>query len=178
MECLACTACVDACDEIMDKVKRPRGLIGFASQNELKGQPGRVLRPRLVIYAALLAVSSVTLGVSLATRTPFEANIFRPRGAMPFVVDGDVVRNAFEVHVFNKNPAAARFTIAVEGGPAELQTIIGTPVVELASLTDAHVPVSLSVPRARLTVPVEVSLVVTDETNGTKKTLPVRVLGR
>ena len=178
MECLACTQCVDACDEVMDKVKRPRGLIDFASQNELKGEPRRTLRPRLMIYAGLMLISVITLGVSLATRTPFEANIFRPRGGMPFVVDGEIVRNAFEVHVFNKNPQDARFSIAVSGGPDEKSVVIGTPQVELASLTDAHVPVSISIPRAQLGAPVELKLTVTDETNGVKKELRVGFLGR
>jgi len=178
MECLACTQCVDACDEVMDKVKRPRGLIDFASQNELKGEPRRTVRPRLMIYAGLMLISMTTLGVSLATRTPFEANIFRPRGGMPFVVDGDIVRNAFEVHVFNKNPENARFTIALSGGPGEKRIVIGTPQVELASLTDAHVPVSISIPRAQLGAPVELKLTVTDETNGVKKELRVGFLGR
>jgi ferredoxin len=178
MECLACTQCVDACDEVMDKVKRPRGLIDFASQNELKGEPRRTVRPRLMIYAGLMLISMTTLGVSLATRTPFEANIFRPRGGMPFVVDGDIVRNAFEVHVFNKNPENARFTIALSGGPDEKRIVIGTPQVELASLTDAHVPVSISIPRAQLGAPVELKLTVTDETNGVTTELRVGFLGR
>ncbi len=177
MECLACTQCVDACDEVMDKVKRPRGLIGFASQNELAGQPRRTLRPRLFVYAALMTLALGTLGVSLAVRTPFEANIFRARGGMPFIVDGDVVRNPFEVHVFNKNTAAARFTIEVRA-PVEAQIVVGTPEVELQSLTDAHVPVSVSIARSKLQVPVELEVVVTDQTNGLSRTQKVRFLGR
>ncbi|MBL8911741.1 MAG: cytochrome c oxidase accessory protein CcoG [Archangium sp.] len=178
MECLACTQCIDACDEMMDKVKKPRGLITFASQHELAGQPRKSVRPRVVIYAALLVVVLGTLGVSLATRTPFEANVFRPRGAMPFVIDGDVVRNPLDVHVFNKNPGPAPFSLVVEGAPSSETIIIGTPTLELASLTDAHVPVSISIPRSALTVPVELQLRVTDTTNGVSKTLPLRFLGR
>jgi cytochrome c oxidase accessory protein FixG len=177
MECLACTQCVDACDDVMHKVGRPPGLIGFASQNELAGKPGRTLRPRLAIYAGLMVVSLGTLGVSLATRTPFEANVFRARGGMPFVVDGDVVRNPFEVHVFNKNTGNARFTLQVRS-PVEAQIVIGTPTLELASLTDARVPVVVSIARAKLNVPVELTLVVTDETNGTSREQTVRFLGR
>ncbi|MFO0594416.1 MAG: cytochrome c oxidase accessory protein CcoG [Myxococcaceae bacterium] len=179
MECIACTQCIDACDEMMDKVKRPRGLIDFASQHELKGEPRKTLRPRLLVYAGLMLVALTTLGVSLGTRTPFEANIFRPRGAMPFVVDGDEVRNPFEVHVFNKNPGRAAFTLEVVGAPSEAKVIVGTPRVELESLTDAHVPVSISIPRKVLAGPqVELQLKVTDETNGVTKVLPVRFLGR
>ena len=177
MECLACTQCVDACDEVMDKVKRPRGLIAFASQNELKGLPRRTLRPRLMVYAALMLLSLGTLGVSLATRTPFEANIFRARGGMPFIVDGDVVRNPFEVHVFNKNTGPARFTIEVRC-PVEAQIIVGTPTIELQSLTDAHVPVSVSIARTKLQSPVDLIVVVTDQTNGTSREKTIRFLGK
>ena len=178
MECLACTQCVDACDDIMDKVKRPRGLITFASQNELAGLPRRTLRPRLVVYAALMTLTLGTLGVSLATRTPFEANIFRARGGMPFILDGEVVRNPFEVHVFNKNTGPARFTIELHS-PVEAQVIIGTPEVELQSLTDAHVPVSVSIARTKLQgVPVDLELVVTDQTNGLARTKTIRFLGK
>jgi cytochrome c oxidase accessory protein FixG len=177
MECLACTQCIDACDEVMDKVKRPKGLISFASQNELAGQPRRTLRPRLMVYAALMMLSLGTLGVSLATRTPFEANIFRARGGMPFIVDGDVVRNPFEVHVFNKNTGAARFTIEVRC-PVEAQIIVGTPTIELKSLTDAHVPVSVSIARSKLQAPVDLIVVVTDQTNGTSREKTIRFLGK
>lgn len=177
MECLACTQCIDACDDVMDKVKRPRGLIAFASQNELAGLPRRTLRPRLMVYAALTLLSLGTLGVSLATRKPFEANIFRARGGMPFIVDGDVVRDPFEVHVFNKNPGAAHFTLEVRS-PVEAQTIIGTPDLQLESLTDAHVPVSVSIRRAKLQTPVDLVLVVTDRTNGTSIEKTIRFLGK
>lgn len=177
MECLACTQCVDACDEMMDKVKRPRGLIAFASQNELSGLPQKAIRPRLLVYAALMLLSLGTLGVSLATRTPFEANVFRPRGGMPFVVDGDVVRNPFQVHLTNKHTEAARFTLEVRS-PVEAQIIIGTPEVELQSLTDARVPVSVSIARSHLQTPVELLLIVTDQTNGLKREQKIRFLGR
>jgi cytochrome c oxidase accessory protein FixG len=175
MECLACTQCIDACDDIMDKVKRPRGLIAFASQAELKGQPSRTLRPRLMVYGALTLVSLGTLGVSLATRTPFEANIFRTRGAMPFVVDGDTVRNPFEVHLFNKHAEPARFSLRVEA-PVEAEVVVGTPTLELASLSDTRVPVSVSLKREKLATPVELTVVVTDETNGLSRAQKVRFL--
>ena len=177
MECLACTACIDACDEVMDKLKRPRGLIDFASQTELAGKPQRTLRPRLFVYGALMVLSLSTLGVSLVTRKPFEANVYRPRGALPFMVDGDVVRNPIDLHVFNKAAEAARFTVRVEG-PDALQVVVGTPAFELASLTDAHVPVSVSLLRTAISANAEYTIVVEDETHGVVRRLPTRFLGR
>ena len=177
MECIACTQCVDACDDVMDKLKRPRGLITFASQNQLARLPSRTVRPRLLIYAGLTVLTLGTLGISLGTRTPFEANVVRVRGGMPFVIDGEVIRNPFEVHLFNKNAQRARFSLSVRA-PVEAQIVIGTPMLELDSLTDARVPVVVSIERSRLQTPVDLTLVVTDETNGSSKEQLVRFLGR
>ena len=55
-ECIACAACIDACDEVMDKVGYPRGLIRYATQHALEGKPTRVLRPRVIVYGTLLAL--------------------------------------------------------------------------------------------------------------------------
>jgi cytochrome c oxidase accessory protein FixG len=165
MECLACTQCIDACDEVMDRIGKPRGLIGFASQRELSGQPRRALRPRVLIYAALMSLAAGALVVSLAVRTPFEANVIRPRGANPFVVDGAVVRNAFEVHLFNKNSGPARFHISVTA-PVPAQVVVGIPEVQLASLTDTRVPVSVSIEHTLLGKPVDLALEVQDDASG------------
>jgi cytochrome c oxidase accessory protein FixG len=177
MECLACTQCVDACDDIMHKVKRPPGLIGYASQNQAAGLPSPFWRPRVMVYAALFLLSLGTLGVSLAVRTPFEANVYRARGGMPFVVDGEVVRNPLQVHVFNKSAGPSKFSLALRS-PVKAEIVIGTPTLELASLTDANVPVVVSIARSELAQPVDLTLVVTDETNGLTREKTIRFLGR
>ena len=57
MECVNCTACIDACDGVMDKIGRPRGLIRYASLNSIeRGEPFRIT-PRMVGYAAVLSVA-------------------------------------------------------------------------------------------------------------------------
>lgn len=175
MECLACTQCIDACDEIMIKVHKPVGLIRFASQNELAGQPVRTIRPRLVVYGALVVVSVVSLIVALGMRESFEANVYRDRGAMPFVVEGALVRNAFEVHVVNKGHEPSRFSIEVKA-PADVQAMVGTPHIELAGSADAHVPVMLTAPRGA--GPIDYAIVIVDERTGATQTIESRVLGR
>jgi cytochrome c oxidase accessory protein FixG len=176
MECLACNQCIDACDEVMVKLHRPTGLITLKSQNMLQGKPARTLRPRLMVYAALMLLSAGTLGVSLASRTPFDANVYRQHGTNPFVLDGDVVRNAFEVHVFNKNPQPATFEISLVSPVDGAQISVGTPSIALASLTDAHVPVIVSIPTSSLKGPVDLALTVRDQTNGAERHLVVRFM--
>lgn len=175
MECLACLQCVDACDEVMTKLGRARGLIGLYSEQRVLGLPERRLRPRLAVYAALLLVSGGTLAASLAGRAPIEANVLRPRGALPFQVDGDVVRNAFEIHLVNKRPQPAHYRIRLVP-PVPAQIVVGTPEVELASLADARVPISVSIVRSELEAPVELTVEIEDLTDGSLLARRVRFL--
>jgi cytochrome c oxidase accessory protein FixG len=173
MECLACNQCIDACDEVMVKIGKPPALIKLASQNELAGKGKLGLRPRLLVYAALMLISMVTLGVSLATRTPFEANVFLPRGMVPYAIDGETIRNSFELHVTNKNPTPARFKIEVLS-PVPASIVVGSADLQLDSLTDAHVPISVSMDFKDLKVPADLTIVISDETSGFVKKVPMR----
>lgn len=175
MECLACLQCVDACDDVMQKLKRPPELIGFASHNELVGQGRRTWRPRLMVYTALMLLSVGTLGFSLATRTPFESNVIRTKGSNPFVLDGSKIRNPFEVHLFNKNPEASRFHLSITA-PVPAEVSIGTPEVELASLTDQRVPVMVTIDREHVKGPIELTMEITDSFSGTTRRQVVRFL--
>src|SRR5690606_40334515 len=56
LECISCGACIDACDDVMDKMGYERGLIRYTTQNALDGRRSRILRPRIAIYAVLLLV--------------------------------------------------------------------------------------------------------------------------
>jgi len=175
MECLACLQCVDACDEVMAKVNRPPSLIGLFSENQQKGRPTKVARPRLFVYGAMTLLTTVTLVVSLFVRTPFEANIIRPRGANPFVVDGQVVRNAFEVHLVNKRPDDGVFNVSVTAAvPADI--VVGSPTLSVPSLHDARVNVSVSIDRQHLKTPVELKVELRDVRSGEAKVKPVRFL--
>lgn len=165
MECLACTQCIDACDEVMAKVHRAPGLIRFAAASELNRTPTRVLRPRLVVYASLFLVSATAFGAGLIRRAPLEANIIRQAGAIPFVVDGAVVRNVFEVHLTNKHADPARFHVSVSAEvPAEV--VVGTPDVSLSALGDARVPIAVSIERSQLRAPVTLDVAIRDESTG------------
>ncbi len=175
MECIACLQCVDACDDVMSKVKRPPQLIGFASHQQLIGQPAKVVRPRLLVYLALMVLSLGTLGVSLVTRTPFESNIIRTKGSNPFIVDGDVVRNPFEIHLVNKNPERAKFHLHIVS-PVPADVVMGTPDLELASLIDQRVPVMVTIKKDQIKGALELTLEITDDYSGVVKRQPIRFL--
>ncbi|MBL8951572.1 MAG: cytochrome c oxidase accessory protein CcoG [Myxococcaceae bacterium] len=171
MECLACAQCIDACDDVMAKVGRQKGLIRYTSQAELAGQPRRVFRPRLLLYAALATAAATTLTVSLVGRTPFEANVLRLRG-VPFVIDGDRVRNQLEVHLVNKRSDAAELKLSVRG-PDGLEVQLARDAVALGSLEDARVPLVVSLPKGQVHGKLLLELVVTDTGSGLERRAPI-----
>ncbi|RMF65280.1 MAG: cytochrome c oxidase accessory protein CcoG, partial [Bacteroidetes bacterium] len=80
MECIACTQCIDACDAIMDRIGKPRGLIRYTSENALAGKPTRIFRPRVVLYTALLAVVASLFVLTLVNRAPYDLDVGRSVG--------------------------------------------------------------------------------------------------
>ncbi len=141
LDCIGCTACIDACDEVMTRLDRPRGLIRYDSQNGFNELPKRVLRPRLYVYAALGALGLLVASFALSSRVPYEANVLRLAGP-PFQLEqsGTRVRNALELHLVNKRSETADFQItgAVDG---ELSYVVAQPRIRLKSLEARRVPV-------------------------------------
>lgn len=116
MECIGCAACVDACDEVMDRVARPRGLVRYDSQAGLAGGPTRWLRPRIWLYAALLAAGAGAATFAFSTVRPAFLSVSRLVGA-PYYFDRATVRNQLLVRLVNKRPETVSFTLAVSGLP-------------------------------------------------------------
>jgi polyferredoxin len=100
MECLACTACIDACDDVMDRLARPRGLIRYDSQEGLAGRARRWVRPRVLLYTTLLAVGASVATLAARSRNHFEATLLRLPGE-PYIVEGGEVREAMQLHLVN-----------------------------------------------------------------------------
>ena len=146
LECIGCANCIDACDEVMAVLGRAPGLVRYDSQAGLSGERRRFLRPRLWLYAVLLAAGMGAFAVAAGRRTEFEAALLRNRGT-PFALDGGVVTNGFTLHLVNKQPRADTF--ALEPLPASgLEVVLPLRQVRLESLADQRLPVFVRVPRA------------------------------
>ncbi len=144
LDCVACSRCIDACDDVMDRLGRPRGLVRYDSQHGLEHKPRRVLRPRLALYAVLGTAGLIAATVAFQSHKPFEANLLRIAG-MPYVVERGEVRNAFNIHVINKQ--SRRITFAIEpvtGAPFTF--VIPTREVALDPLAGTQIPVFAVVP--------------------------------
>jgi cytochrome c oxidase accessory protein FixG len=112
LECIACTQCIDACDDIMTKLKKPIGLIRYSSENELRGGVRKIVTARSVVYliAALVFVSSFVLFFRSSTHL----NIVMLRGqGSPFLVSSDsLITNHFTVRL--KHQGGREFKIELQ----------------------------------------------------------------
>jgi cytochrome c oxidase accessory protein FixG len=107
-ECIGCAACIDACDGVMDKIGDRRGLIryatarGMATGLDRAGMLRRVVRPRVLAYAALLAAVVLAMGATLALRAPVSLDISRDRGALARIGDAGMVENTYRLQITNR----------------------------------------------------------------------------
>ena len=122
-ECIGCGACVDVCDTVMDKMDYPRGLIRYSTENAMaqhwtQAQTLRhVLRPRVLIYSAILGGIVLAMVVSLTLRTPFKVNVVRDRGVMAREVSGGKIENVYRLQVMNATEATQHYKITASGLP-------------------------------------------------------------
>ena len=120
LECIGCARCIDACTSVMDRLGHET-LVEYGSLVELAGGRRRVLRPRVVAYAGLLAAILAAAVLLVETRLPFEAAVSRAPGSLFTVDDDGYVRNTYLLRVGNNAPAAdggtLSFHVEVEGLP-------------------------------------------------------------
>jgi len=136
-ECIGCAACIDACNQVMDKVGAPRGLIRYSTENAMsKELPAaevrrRAMRPRVLIYTAILGVIVTAVGTTLAMRTPLKVDVIRDRGALAREVEEGMIENVYRLQVMNTQEARRTYRITVSGidtiGLAGEQTITLDP---------------------------------------------------
>ena len=149
-ECIGCGACIDACDPVMDKVGKPRGLIRYTTENALakhfssKEIIGHILRPRILLYTAILLAITIASGWSLAVRVPLKVDVIRDRSVLAREADDGQIENVYTLKIMNTTEAPKRYALSVEG-MAGIE-IVGDRIVEVASAENHEVMVVVRVP--------------------------------
>ena len=119
--CIGCGACIDACDDVMDKMNYPRGLIRYTSEygmlNGLNNQQvrKRLFRPRVFVYIALLCIFIIGLVTSLSLRSTLDIDVVRDRGLLGREIPGGLIENVYRVQVINMTENAETFEISATG---------------------------------------------------------------
>ena len=120
-ECIGCAACVDVCDGVMEKMNYPKGLIRFTTQNAMVNRWSRsrmwqqVLRPRVLVYSAVLLTLCAVLVASLVVRTPLKVDVVRDRAALSRIVAGGKLENVYRLQIMNATEEPQRYRLSAEG---------------------------------------------------------------
>lgn len=115
MECIHCTQCIDACDQIMDSVHQPRGLIRYTSREILAGTARHIVRPRTVAYPVALLILVGLFTWQLSTKATADITLLRSLDA-PFAEETDGrIRNQVRVRIANRSGEARSYRLTVTG---------------------------------------------------------------
>ena len=180
LECIGCGLCIDACDDVMNKVGRPRGLVDFDTErNQIaraEGRPtvkpwSRTVRPRTIIYTGILTVVAAVLLLTLGTRASVDINVLHDRNPLFVTLSDGSIRNGYTIRILNMERAERSFSLVVDGVEGAELSVLGTderePLLSARPDTTATYRVFVAVPPGAVdgeTTPVE--FVLTDTVSG------------
>ena len=141
-ECINCGACVDACNGVMEKMKYPKGLISFTSEQELNGDTTHILRPKLIGYAIVLMVMAGLLVFEILNRSTLEVDIIRDRNSLYRETNLGLIENVYTLKLLNKSQQERIFSVSVKGLP-EYQ-LFGKKTVSVRGGEVYSLPVSVA----------------------------------
>ncbi|ETX15817.1 protein rdxA [Roseivivax halodurans JCM 10272] len=135
LACITCALCIDACDEVMGKIGKPRGLIDYIALSdaprERSGEPPRsawrhVFRPRNLLYFGLWAAIGVALTVALFVRPDIDMTVAPIRNPTFVTLSDGTIRNAYDIRLRNKHGEPRDFAISITSGADLAVSIEGT----------------------------------------------------
>ena len=173
MECIACSSCIDACDEIMAKIDRPTGLVRYDSVKGLAGDERRFIRPRIILYTLLLVIGTVVMAVSISTFRPVTVSLLRMTGAPYYLEDGSI-RNQFLMRIINKRNKIEVFEVRILDLPPGSQITGTDDPIPVSALGEQMRPLVIVSPRSEYhgSFPIRVQIVNRDGGLSIDKTIP------
>ncbi|HEX6223307.1 MAG TPA: cytochrome c oxidase accessory protein CcoG [Chryseolinea sp.] len=128
LECVNCTACMDACDDVMIKIGRPKGLIRYASITSITKGAVNLITPRVIGYSLILIALVAVLGFALITRSDVEATILKVPGTL-YQREADVITNLYNIEFVNKTFEELQIEIKIISPPfATIHKVDGRPI--------------------------------------------------
>jgi cytochrome c oxidase accessory protein FixG len=154
LECITCALCIDACDDIMQKVGKPQGLISYTTlrdYNAHRAEAARcgradatahqrtigvshIARPRTLIYLGLWSLIGVYMLFMLGTRDQLDINVLPDRNPLFVTLSDGSIRNGYTLKILNMLPEPRTFTVSVEDLPAATLWLAGAEADATQSL--------------------------------------------
>lgn len=128
MECVGCTACIDACDKMMEAIGKPKGLVRYASENGIAEGEKIRYTSRMKFYTVLLFLLAGLLSVLLVTRKDVDGTIVRATGQLYQERGNDSLSNLYTIKVVNKTLFNIPLTLRLENAPGRIVEMAGTTI--------------------------------------------------
>jgi cytochrome c oxidase accessory protein FixG len=175
-ECIGCAQCIDACNQVMDKMGYPQGLIRYTTESELAGGRTHWIRPRSIGYGLALLIMAGVFSYALINRNPISVDLLRERGELFQLLPDGVIGNQYRLRLINKSQSPAVLSISVDS-PLPVSMSQQQPVrIGGGELLD--LPLNLSIPGTALDAAnVSLTVQVCDETSGRCDSTVTRFLG-
>ncbi len=135
LECIACTACIDACDEVMDKISKPRGLIRYASKEGIEQKKKLQFSARIASYSVVLVLLLSVFGFLAFTRGDIETTILRAPGLMFQENKDGTISNLYNIQILNKSYKNLPIKLKLKNNMGTIKMIgndLNVPSAELA----------------------------------------------
>lgn len=140
-ECISCAACIDACDQVMDKMDYPRGLISYTTEERLAGRTTKFLRPRLIGYFTVLMAMSIAFIIAVSGRVPLELEVLRDRNQLFRMTNTGQVENSYLIRIANMDQKPHTYELSLRDAKGiELDAV---PTFSLAGGEVRQFPIQL-----------------------------------
>jgi len=149
MECVGCTACIDACNHMMESIGKPKGLIHYASENGIANREPLQYTTRMKLYTGLLCVLVLILGTLLMTRKDVDATIMRTPGMLYQERGNDSLSNLYNIKVANKTIQEIPLQLRLEEVSGKIE-IIGGHSIQLKKEDEGSGSFFIVLPRQML----------------------------
>lgn len=132
LECITCALCIDACDDVMSKIGRPRGLIDYdsvaAHNARIEGKPGKlqIIRARTIAYFALWAAIGLFMVVVFINRSELDINVLRDRNPIYTQLQDGSIQNAFEFKILNKARTGRAMYLEISAPEGATMKVVGS----------------------------------------------------
>ena len=135
LECITCALCIDACDSVMEKTGKPRGLIDYATLNDCaaneRGEDRKTtwrsfIRPRTIIYAGVWGLIGLAMLYALLTRDRLGVNILHDRNPVFVQLADGSIRNGYSLKILNMIAEPRSFNVTIRGLPGATMKVSGS----------------------------------------------------
>ncbi|MCG8357083.1 MAG: cytochrome c oxidase accessory protein CcoG [Kiloniellales bacterium] len=160
LECIGCGLCIDACNDVMDRVERPRDLISFdTDRNRLRRaadeQPVKphIFRLRTIVYLVVISLVGLIMLAALSFRSSLDVNVLHDRNPLFITLSDGAIRNGYTVKVLNKVREPRSYSLAVEGLENASLSVVGQETADAEAIRLEAEPDSVASYRVYISMP-------------------------